>query len=87
MNKFSIKDHMSKNLEDKASEALAKELDRIESGGLGDAPVTEGKIDRAKMSDAENSALQYMTLEIRRDWALRATPTGVRHLIRSYTER
>ena len=52
MNKFSIKDHMSKNLEDKASEALAKELDRIESGGLGDAPVTEGKIDRAKMSDA-----------------------------------
>ena len=67
MNKFSIKDHMSKNLEDKASEALAKELDRIESGGLGDAPVTEGKIQR--------------------DWALRATPTGVRHLIRSYTER
>ena len=46
MNKFSIKDHMSKNLEDKASEALAKELDRIESGGLGDAPVKDGKIDR-----------------------------------------
>lgn len=53
MNKFSIKDHMSKNLEEKASEALAKELDRIESGGLGDAPVKDGKIDRTKMSEAE----------------------------------
>ena len=53
MNKFSIKDHMSKKLEDKASEAIANELNRIESGGLGDAPVKTGKIDRSKMSDAE----------------------------------
>ena len=53
MNKFSIKDHMSKKLEDKASEAIANELDRIESGGLGDAPVKAGNIDRSKMSDAE----------------------------------
>ena len=53
MNKFSIKDHMSKKLEDKASEAIANELDLIESGGLGDAPVKAGNIDRSKMSDAE----------------------------------
>lgn len=53
MNKFSIKDHMSKKLEDNASIAIAKELDKIESGGLGDGPVSGAKRNRENMNEAE----------------------------------